>query len=189
MNEISQEILIRAQGGDTEAFEAIYKALSGFVYNVALRIVQSANDADEITQDVFVKIYKSLKDFESKSSFKTWAYRITVNTALNHARASVKDKNVVGMDDISILADKRDELKAKIEKEDSETKVNSMLALLNPDQRACIVLRELEGFDYKEIADTLNIPINTVRSRLKRAREMLVSFAKWGVESHEVRQG
>jgi len=89
--------------------------------------------------------------------------------------------------DINILADKRDELKADIDREDSMAKVNSMLTLLNPDQRACIVLRELQGLDYKEIAQALDIPVNTVRTRLKRAREALVSFARWGVESHEVR--
>jgi len=77
-----------------EAFEAIYKATSGFVYNVALRITQKPADAEDITQEVFVKIYKSLKDFEFKSSFKTWVYRITVNAALNHVRASKKDKDV-----------------------------------------------------------------------------------------------
>ena len=187
MKEISQETLNRATGGDMEAFEAIYKAASGFAYNVALRIAQKPADAEEITQDVFVKIYKSLKDFEFKSSFKTWVYRITVNTALNYVRASKKDKDVIGVKDISILADKRDELKADIDREDSRAKVNSMLALLNPDQRACIVLRELQGLDYKEIAQALDIPINTVRTRLKRARETLVSFTRWGVESHEVR--
>jgi RNA polymerase sigma-70 factor (ECF subfamily) len=187
MKEISQETLNRAIGGDMEAFEAIYKATSGFVYNVALRITQKPADAEDITQEVFVKIYKSLKDFEFKSSFKTWVYRITVNAALNHVRASKKDKDVVDVKDINILADKRDELKADIDREDSMAKVNSMLTLLNPDQRACIVLRELQGLDYKEIAEALDIPVNTVRTRLKRARETLVSFARWGVESHEVR--
>jgi RNA polymerase sigma-70 factor, ECF subfamily len=186
MNEISQDILIRARDGDMEAFEAVYKSASGFVYNVALKIARKSSDAEEITQDVFVKIYRSLKDFAFKSSFKTWVYRITVNTALNHTRASMKDKDVIGFEDMNILPAKNDDLKTNIDRQDSEAKVDAMLEALNPDQRACMVLREIEGLDYKEIAETLNIPINTVRSRLKRARETLLANVK-GVESHEVR--
>jgi RNA polymerase sigma factor (sigma-70 family) len=187
MNEISQEIIMRAVGGDMEAFEAIYKASSGFVYNVALKMVQKTADAEEITQDVFVKIYKSLKDFEFKSSFKTWAYRITVNTALNRCRQALKDREVIEIEDISIIPAKKDDLKERIEAEDSNRKASQMLSVLNPEQRACIVLRELEGLDYDEISRTLNIPINTVRSRLKRGRETLAAHVKKGVASHEVR--
>jgi RNA polymerase sigma-70 factor (ECF subfamily) len=187
MNEISRESIIQAAGGDMEAFEALYKATSGFVYNVALRIAQKTSDAEEITQDVFMKIHRNLKEFSFKSSFKTWAYRITVNTALNHCRASMKDKDVIDMENVGELASQRNDLKEKIDRQDSEAKVSEMLAALSPEQRAIIILREIEGLDYKEIAETLNIPINTVRSRLKRSREELIVCAKKGVASHEVR--
>jgi RNA polymerase sigma factor (sigma-70 family) len=187
MNEISHETIMRAVGGDMEAFEAIYKATSGFVYNVALKMVQKTTDAEEITQDVFVKIYKSLKDFEFKSSFKTWIYRITVNTALNRCRQAVKERVVVEMEDISIIPANKDDLKERIEAEDSNRKAGQMLSVLNPEQRACIVLRELEGLDYQEISKALDIPINTVKSRLKRGRETLAAHAKKGVANHEVR--
>jgi RNA polymerase sigma factor (sigma-70 family) len=187
MNEISQETIMRAAGGDMEAFEAIYKASSGFVYNVALKMVRKTTEAEEITQDVFVKIYKSLKDFEFKSSFKTWAYRITVNTALNRCRQAEKDREAVEMEDMSIIPAKKDDLKERIDDEDSTRKADLMLSVLNPEQRACIVLRELEGLGYGEIANALNIPVNTVRSRLKRGRETLAAYFRKGVVSHEVR--
>lgn len=170
-----------------EAFEDIYKASSGFVYNVALKMVRKTTDAEEITQDVFVKIYKGLKDFEFKSSFKTWAYRITVNAALNRCRQAVKDREVVEMEDISVIPAKKDDLKERIEAEDSNRKASEMLSVLNPEQRACIILRELEELDYCGIAKALNIPVNTVRSRLKRGRETMAAFVKKGVASHEVR--
>ena len=187
MNEISHDVIRCAAGGDMSAFEAIYKDASGFVYNVALRIAQKPADAEEVTQDVFVKIFKSLKDFEFKSSFKTWAYRITVNTALNRCRQSAKDREMIGVEDISVIPAKKDDLKERIELEDSEAKAGVMLSALNPEQRACIVLREIEGLDYNEISRVLNIPVNTVRSRLKRGRETLAAFVRKGVASHEVR--
>jgi RNA polymerase sigma-70 factor (ECF subfamily) len=99
----------------------------------------------------------------------------------------MKDKDVIDMEDINILPAKRDDLKEDIDRQDSEAKVVSMLAVLNPEQRAVITLREIEGLDYKEMAGILNIPINTVRSRLKRAREALILYTKRGVASHEVR--
>jgi RNA polymerase sigma-70 factor (ECF subfamily) len=84
--DISREILIKAAQGGISEFEALYKAAAGFVYTVALRVTANEQDAQEVTQDVFLKIHKKLKDFRFRSSFKTWVYRITVNTALNTLR-------------------------------------------------------------------------------------------------------
>ena len=94
MEEIAKDILIRASQGDTQAFEDVYKASSGFVYNVALRIVNNREDALEVAQDVFMIIYHKLKTFRFESSFKTWAYRITANSAINFAKKSSRAKTV-----------------------------------------------------------------------------------------------
>lgn len=182
MSDISNELVLKAAEGDMKAFEEIYKATSTFVYNVALRVTNNVNDADEVTQDVFVKVYNSLKDFGFRSSFKTWIYRIAANTAINYCKKHERHKhsNVEydpGVHDVAAAG----ATVTRHDAEDSEKKVAGLLARLDPDQRACIVLREIEELDYRAIADTLHININTVRSRLKRAREKLVAIAKKGV--------
>jgi RNA polymerase sigma-70 factor (ECF subfamily) len=177
MSDISNDLVMKAARGDMAAFEEIYKAASGFVYNVALRITNSPRDADEVTQDVFIKVHKNLRDFGFRSAFKTWIYRITANTALNHCKSrSRRERGNVEYDPVVHDIASPDCTVAEGDKEDAEKKVTALLELLDPDQRACIVLREIEGLDYKTIADTLKININTVRSRLKRAREKLVAL-------------
>lgn len=175
--EISDDLLIKASKGDLDAFEQIYRASSGFVYNVALRTAKNADDAQEITQEVFLKIFKSLKDFKFQSSFKTWIYRITVNTALTFTqKISGYMKRRVDFDENMDFENTiYDHPVDKHVDQTSNTElINNLLEMLNPDQKECIILKEMHGLSYEEIAQTLEININTVRSRLKRAREILL---------------
>jgi len=189
MSDIPKEILSQAAGGNIEAFEAVYNAASGFVYNVALRITNNKADAEEVAQDVFMKIYKNLRNFEFKSSFKTWAYRITVNTAINKYKSASRERNSRDQFDTAIenLASE-DKTREFIDRENSEQLVSRLLDALNPDQRACIVLREIEGLSYEEISKVLKINLNTVRSRLRRARLALLTLGKNEVEANELRK-
>ncbi len=177
--DIPREILLEAQGGSLEAFEKVYKASSSFVYSVAFRVTNSREDAEEVTQDVFLKIHKYLKGFRFKSSFKTWVYRITMNTALNICRRMIKEqsKRVDYEDVIATIAVKDDSINS-VDVEHRQAKVQQLLSKLNFQQRSCIILREMEGLSYADIAKALRININTVRSRLKRAREALMGIAK-----------
>ncbi len=160
-----------------EAFEEIYRASSGYVYTVAYGITASREDAEEVTQDVFVKIYRKLGGFGFRSSFKTWIYRITANTAINRYRKKAKRfRRERPLDEVLsrvIPGEKGDE---KFDADHNRTLVDSMLKSLPPDQRACVVLREIEGLKYEEIARTLEIKINTVKTRLKRARKKLMTI-------------
>ena len=181
MSDISNDLIIRAVQGDMGAFEEIYKATSGFVYNVALRITNNRSDADEVTQDTFIKVHKNLKNFAFRSSFRTWVYRIAVNTAINHVKRFAKYRAArteydPAIHDAAVAAD----TDRVIDKQDADHLLAAILGTLDADQRACIVLREIQGLDYQAIADTLNININTVRSRLKRAREKLLAFGRKG---------
>ena len=124
-------------------------------------------------------MHQNLGQFGFKSSLKTWIYRITVNTALSRCRkntgaanAILKYKNHLATEPASLP------FPDPVQKKDNETIVSNLLAKLDPDQRACVVLREMEGLAYNEISAILNIPMNTVRSRLHRAREALMEFAK-----------
>jgi len=176
MREIPEDLIIKASGGDMEAFENIYKLTSGFVYSAALRITNSREDAQEAAQDVFIKAHKNLGRFQFRSSFTTWLYRIAVNTAINIYNKNSKEAKKV--------SDYDTEAKGKEGKEDSsgpllgqenEQLINSLLGALNPGQRACVILKGVEGLSYKEISDVLGININTVRTRLKRAREAMLA--------------
>ncbi|NQT95204.1 MAG: sigma-70 family RNA polymerase sigma factor [Candidatus Omnitrophica bacterium] len=176
MQDISKDTIAQAQMGDIDAFEKIYNVTSGFVYSLSLRMTSNKEDAEEITQDVFLKIHKSLKRFEFRSSFKTWVYRIAVNTAINFSRrVSKKKADTVKYDDTVDTAEEKDTMRDAHEKEHNEKLIQSMLGILNPDQRLCMILRNIEGLSYEEIAETLKVNINTVRTRLKRAREKLIS--------------
>ena len=175
MNDIALDVLERASAGNMDAFELIYRATSSFVYNVALRITRNNANAEEVTQDVFMKIYRNLKDFQFRSTFKTWVYRITVNTAINHYRKSNKEeKDRVDYDNIiESLPDNRRALEGA-NQSDNQARLNALLDRLSPEHKTCLILREIEGLSYQEIADVLKIPMNTVRSRLKRARQALL---------------
>lgn len=177
MQDISGEILKKAQGGDLASFEVIYRAASGFVYNVAYRIVHSREDAEEVTQEVFLNIYRNLKYFRLESSFKTWAYRIATNCAINHFKGAAREKTrreeyYKSSDPWQAVNESRKNGMA------CDEAINLLLKAINPDQRACVVLRNVEGLSYRQIADTLKISINTVRSRLKRAREKMLAMKR-----------
>ena len=177
MQELSDDIIIKAREGDIGSFEAIYKATAGFVYNVARRTVYNAQDAEEVTQEVFLNVYHKLKNFRLESSLKTWIYRITVNCAINYSKRGTRERerkaeyrgNLNPWQVINESAADNHRYKEIIE---------TFLKILNPDQRICVVLRSIEGLSYQQIAETLKISINTVRSRLKRAREKLLAMRK-----------
>lgn len=180
MQEIAQDTLVRVQRGDVAAFEEVYKASAGFVYNVSLRILGHKEDAEEVTQDVFVTVFKKIKDFRFESSFKTWVYRITFNAALNYSRKGFgMKKHMVAYDDALVQhREEPEEIEEKLDTEQRKVIVKQLLAAVGPTQRACLILREMEGLSYQEIAQVLKVNINTVRSRLKRAREQLLSIGK-----------
>jgi len=181
MENISKDTIAEAARGDISAFREIYTKTSAFVYNVAFRITGNNEDADEVTQDVFVKMHRNIRKFRHMSSLKTWIYRIAVNTAINHRKAGDKHQNRRVDYEIAEQSVYTEETaRKKMDSEAGKEKVYTLLNMLNSDQRACVVLRDIQGLNYKEIAGSLGININTVRTRLKRARHKLLNFVKKG---------
>ena len=176
MPELSEDILLKASDGDLEAFDQIYQSTSRFVYNVALRMIRNQEDAEEITQDVFLVVYRKLKEFRFESSFKTWVYRIAVNSALNYVKKNSKTRHDVVYDEQ--IHDVSDGEGIKIVELENKEQVDWFLEKLNSEQRVCVILRSFEGLSYQQIAETLKININTVRSRLKRAREQMLMIKR-----------
>jgi RNA polymerase sigma-70 factor (ECF subfamily) len=188
MREIPYEVLKKAAEGDMAAFETIYRTASDYVYTIAFRIVGNRESAEEVTQDVFLKVYHGLRNFHFRSAVKTWVYRITVNTAINALRRASKELERRAEFDETVLQKPTEEaVRGHIDKEESEALVGRLLGSLSPEQRACVVLRDIEGLSYREIADALKVNINTVRSRLKRARFALARIRQKRGDSDEMR--
>lgn len=187
MKEIEKTTILKAAAGDMTAFEEIYRTASGFVYTTALAVTRNTADAEEVTQDVFLKIYAHLKGFRFQSSLKTWIYRITMNTALNVCRKNSEERGRRADYDLALKTQPApDTATVRLEQDEIRDALGSLLDNLNPDQRACIVLREIEGLSYQEIAESLEVNINTVRTRLKRAREALLKARQRGVNKDEL---
>ena len=181
------DLITKAAEGDMSAFEKIYRETSSFVYSVALRVVRNAAEAEDVTQEVYIRVHRNLKGFGFRSAFKTWLYRITMNAALNACKRHEREAEKRVYDE-SVLeqASVEPEQAKPMEQNDRGDKVAMLLDRLNPEHRACIVLREIQGLSYEEMADALHININTVRTRLKRAREALMERGRKEVGSDEL---
>ena len=175
MEEIPKELIVKAAKGDISAFEGVYQMTSGFVYAVILGVVGQKELAEEVTQDVFINLYHKIGEFGFRSSFKTWLYRIAVNSAINAAK-SHRRKNALQADfegEVKHFKDPGDALE-ELHRRDNEELLKKVLEPLSSDQKTCLLLREMEGLSYKEIAGVLKVNLNTVRTWLKRAREYLI---------------
>ena len=161
--------------GNLRAFEDIYRNTSGFVYGVALRYAPTDADAKDIAQQVFLKVHASIARFRPETSFKAWIYRITVNTALNFLQKRKRDRaREQVFSESSVPAAAAPAVAARIRDEDACARLARLLELLTPEQRECMLLREIDGMSYREIADALDENINTVRARLRRGRMTLM---------------
>lgn len=177
MRDIPEQLIINAAGGDISAFEEIYNIASGYVYAVAFRITGNREDAEEVAQDVFLSVHRNLGKFGFRSSLKTWIYRITANRAINAYRKRMKHKKRhIEFDDTIKNELVHEDRPDGLDKKESKHIVSAMLGRLPEEQKACLILKDIEGLKYQEIAKALNIKINTVRTRLKRGREKLLAI-------------
>jgi len=164
-----RELIERVQKGETEAFKDLMAPYERRIYSLLYGMVGDHEDALELTQEVFIKAYRSIKSFRMASSFYTWLYRIAVNLALDFRRHRVanpepkeaSDPPDEGGPDSSLL---RKELNEQIHR---------AMALLSAQHRAIVLLREVEGLSYREIAEIMGCRLGTVMSRLHYAREGL----------------
>lgn len=165
-----QSLVEACRGGQTQAFGVLVRRYEDRLYATLLRLVGRAEDAHDLLQDAFLRAFKKLNTFHGDSSFYTWVYRIAVNLALSERR---RRRPAPGrIDDRAEPAD--DPLRADptlpAERAELEATVQRALMALAPDHRAVVVLKDLDGLRYEDIAAILGIPVGTVRSRLHRAR-------------------
>jgi RNA polymerase sigma-70 factor (ECF subfamily) len=164
------ELVARARGGDREAFRLLVERYEGRAYAIAYGFVGHREDARDIVQEAFLKAYRTLGGFRGDSSFYTWLYRIVVNLAIDHRRR----ERPVPLEQPERLADTRGEGPAdQTYRGELREAIRAAVDALPAEQRRVIILRELEGLSYAEIADTEQVPIGTVMSRLFYARRKL----------------
>jgi RNA polymerase sigma-70 factor (ECF subfamily) len=171
----------RVQRGDKGAFDLLVLKYQHKVVKLVLRYVRSQADAEDIAQEAFIKAYRALPQFRGDSAFYTWLYRIAINTAKN-ALAS-RQRNPVDFELDRHDPEESPDLQARMKDtatpeamamtEEIRATVNAAIEALPEDLRTAIVLRELEGLSYEEIAATMDCPVGTVRSRIFRAREAI----------------
>jgi len=176
-----RDLVKRAKSGDVEAFEQLILGCEKKVFNIAYRMIGNYDDANELAQEVFLKAFRTIKNFKGDSLFSTWIYRVTANVCLDELRRR-KKKAVISLDEDIELKD--GEVKRQIpddaptpdlEAESNEIKniVNESIRQLPDDYRNMIVLRDIQGFSYDEISKIVNCPEGTVKSRINRARQAL----------------
>ncbi len=174
---MEQDVIERASRGDFKAFEEIYKAYSRFAFSVVFGIVGDRDSAEDVTQQLFVRLYDRLKSFRYEARLKTYIYRMAVNMAINeYKRLRRQRKRLVSMEEVGHLHQLSDG--DAVGNDRDKELAYQLLSRLSAEHRAVIVLREIEGLSYEDIAKTLGININTVRSRLSRARQALLSAFK-----------
>lgn len=172
-----------AQNGDRDAFAQLLQRYEKPVYHQALRMVGSAEDAADMTQEAFLKAWQGLPAFQGGSSFSTWIYRITGNVCIDFLRREKKRRGDASLDDEDCgpafqLADPAPSPQRALEQDELRRAVNAALSRLSDDHRQVLVLREINGLSYEEIGRILSLSPGTVKSRLARARLSLANFLR-----------
>lgn len=176
-NKRDRQLVAKARSGDTNAFDELVTAYRGKVYAMIYSMMRNEQDAWDISQEGFVKAWKSLKQFNEKSSFFTWLYRIMTNLAIDCIRKRARrpesefDETFIQPSEAATGA-KGDPSDAAFQQEIGK-RIESAIGELSADHRAVVVMREVEGMQYQEIADILECSIGTVMSRLFYARKCL----------------
>lgn len=177
---VDWELVLRAQAGDKRAFDLLVLKYQQKVANLIGRYVRDQSEVLDVTQEAFIKAYRALAGFRGESAFYTWLYRIAVNTVKNHLVAAgrrppgddLDAETAEQMDAGGRLRENATPERHLLTDEIART-VQQVLDELPEDLRTAIVLRELEGLSYEEIAHAMDCPIGTVRSRIFRAREAI----------------
>ena len=174
MNTDDRRLIAECLAGRTAAFGELVRRYQDRLYNAVLRVVDTAEDAADVVQDAFLNAYQSLNSFKGDSEFFTWLYRIAFNAAISLRR---RKKAVLSFDggDARVATepvDPADYTRPGVALERSEEDAQLLAALnrLSPEHRMVLVLKDLEGQKYEDIAEVLDVPIGTIRSRLHRAR-------------------
>ncbi len=179
-NRADRELVERHLHGDEVAFEELYSRFDRMVFNLALRMAGDAEEAADLTQEIFLRVHRYLGRFRGRSSLKTWVYRVALNRCRSRLRQRARRRRFAGTASFRELRDPTrgpEELAVAL---DEGRRVQEALARLPPAFREAVVLRDLEGLTYEEIAAAAGLRLGTVRSRIARGRERLRALLEAG---------
>lgn len=167
--------------GDDGSFEFFLDTYNKKIFNIAYRHFRNYDDASEMAQEIFLKIYQRINTYKGDCALSTWVYRVATNRCIDELRKNKNlisfslDKNViVDGEEVKIdIPDDTESIEETIEKKDLSVLIKSFLTQLPDDQRLILILREYDGLSYEEISELLKIPVGTVKSRINRARNSL----------------
>ena len=172
-------LIQKAQKGDTNAFGTLVASYEKFIFNVACKMFSNSEDASDIAQEALIKAYKNIDKFDFNSSFSTWLYRITVNACIDEMRRRKGRESIsidaedeesglaVQIEDTSLGAEER------VIQNETVSEVRAAIDKLSEEHKTVIILRDLQDMTYEQVAQTLDLSIGTVKSRLARARKSL----------------
>lgn len=181
--DVDADLVKRVQQGDKRAFDLLVLKYQRRIMRLLSRMVRDPAEVEDVTQETFIKAYRALAQFRGESAFYTWLYRIAINTARNWQASANRRPLLINptendegetFDQIENLTDISTPESEMVSKQVVET-VNAAIAALPEELRTAIVLREIEGMSYEDIAQTMGCPIGTVRSRIFRAREAIAT--------------
>ena len=184
-NQAVNALVRRCVSGDAAAWQEIVQQFHRRIYNICYRFSGSPDDAADLTQEVFIKMYRTLSTFDtSRASFMTWVTTVTRNLLVDHFRKGKYDRITDSLDatpgnqeDGLTLADQLEDgaasPEARMRSQETQKLVHEALKRLSPELREAVILRDLQDLDYKDIAKVLNVPEGTVKSRINRGRTEL----------------
>lgn len=178
--ETDQRLVERVQKGDKRAFDLLVKKYQHKIIALVGRYIQDQHEMQDVAQEAFIKAYRALGNFRAESAFYTWMYRIAINTAKNHlvSRGRRPPGTDVDIDEAEIYSvtpqmKDSDTPEANLMRDELEERIFTAIRQLPDDLKTAISLREFDGMSYEEIAEVMQCPVGTVRSRIFRAREAI----------------
>ena len=166
-------LLKKAKKRDLDAFEALVQLYQNKIYALALRMTGDADDAFDVSQESVLKLYRALPKFRQEASFSTWVYRITRNAALDFLRKKRASLSLEALYEQGLEPLAAENIERRVILSDENRALEKMIEELPAQLREVILLRDVDGYSYEEIAQILQTALGTVKSRLYRAREML----------------
>jgi RNA polymerase sigma-70 factor (ECF subfamily) len=191
VNPEENEVVSRCQQGDEEALREIFDKYHKKVYRIAYGVVRQREEALDIVQEVFIKLFRSIKNFKGRSQFYTYLYRMVMNTAIDHTRKTGK-QSISSLDEEGSFQPS-DEVEKGPERillqKELEERVKGAIEKLPPEQKAALIFRDVEGLSYQEMAEAMGCSIGTVMSRLHYGRKRMQELLKDYVELHGQSRG
>lgn len=184
-----RDFIIRLKEGDQNAFEQLVRENQNNIFKIALSLVKNVEDAEDIAQDVFIKIYNAINSFNGQSTISTWIYRITYNVSLDflkkHGKKAKVTKTLDDPEDYEVLSIEGNTFipDAMFELKETREDIKDALSQISEEQRQLIELKDVHGFSYEEIISMTGLKDGTLKSRLSRGRQALkdILIKKWNI--------